>query len=164
MSESRRESLAHTAAGIVGAAAAGRIAAEAQIPEPAPLTTPTAGTPPAFGTAPPVGPEVTPATFAEAEKLMRVEMTPAERAQTAGNWSRAMAGTMERRTGPRKVKIEDSVAPASRWDPMIPGVADSRPARDRFVRSAGAASPLPRRDEDIAFAPIAQQSRWIESR
>ena len=164
MSESRREFLAHTAAGIVGAAAAGRIAAEAQTSEPAPQTTPAAGTPPAFGTAPPVGPEVTPATFAEAEKLVRVEMTPAERAQAAGNWSRAMAGTMERRTGPRKVKIEDSVAPASRWDPMIPGVADSRPARDRFVRSAGAASPLPRRDEDIAFAPIAHQSRWIESR
>jgi Asp-tRNA(Asn)/Glu-tRNA(Gln) amidotransferase A subunit family amidase len=164
MSKSRREFLAHTAAGIVGAAAAGRVAAEAQTSEPAPQTTPAAGTPPAFGTAPPVGPEVTPATFAEAEKLVRVEMTPAERAQAAGNWSRAMAGTMERRTGPRKVKIEDSVAPASRWDPMIPGVADSRPARDRFVRSAGAAPPLPRRDEDIAFAPIAQQSRWIESR
>jgi Asp-tRNA(Asn)/Glu-tRNA(Gln) amidotransferase A subunit family amidase len=164
MSESRREFLAHTAAGIVGAAAAGRIAAEAHTSEPAPQTTPAAGTPPAFGTAPPVGPEVTPATFAEAEKFVRVEMTPAERAQAAGNWSRAMAGTMERRTGPRKVKIEDSVAPASRWDPMIPGVADSRPARDRFVRSASAAPPLPRRDEDIAFAPIAQQSRWIESR
>jgi Asp-tRNA(Asn)/Glu-tRNA(Gln) amidotransferase A subunit family amidase len=164
MSESRREFLAHTAVGIVGAAAAGRIAAETQTPEPAPQTTPAAGTPPAFGTAPPVGPEVTPATFAEAEKLVRVEMTPAERAQAAGNWSRAMAGTMERRTGPRKVQIEDSVAPASRWDPMIPGVADSRPARDRFVRSAGPAPPLPRRDEDIAFATIAQQSRWIESR
>src|ERR1700687_3830882 len=159
MSASRREFLAHTAAGAVAPPAAAPTPAEPQTPDPAPQTTPAAGTPPAFGTAPPVGPEVTPATFAEAEKLMRVEMTPAECAQAAGNWSRAMAGTMERRTGPRKVRIEDSVAPASRWDPMIPGVADSKPARDRFVRSAGAQSPLPQSDDDIAFATIARQSR-----
>src|SRR5712692_1524095 len=106
MSSSRREFLA------LGLAAA-------VLPEDAGQQPP--GTPPAFGTAPPVGPEVAPATFAEAEKIVRVEMTSAERAQAAGNWSRAMAGTMERRTGPRKVEIEDSVAPASRWDPMIPG-------------------------------------------
>jgi Asp-tRNA(Asn)/Glu-tRNA(Gln) amidotransferase A subunit family amidase len=107
---------------------------------------------------------VTVETFAEAEKLVRFEMTPAERSQAAGNWRKAMAQTMERRTGPRKVRIEDSVAPASRWDPMIPGVADSRPSRDRFVRTAGAPPPLPRRDEDIAYAPVARLSRWIESR
>lgn len=51
--------------------------------------TPIAGTPPAFGTAPPVGPEVSAATFAEAEKLMRVELTAAERVQAAGNWRQA---------------------------------------------------------------------------
>jgi Asp-tRNA(Asn)/Glu-tRNA(Gln) amidotransferase A subunit family amidase len=107
---------------------------------------------------------VTVETFAEAEKLVRFEMTPAERSQAAGNWRKAMAQTMERRTGPRKVRIEDSVAPASRWDPMIPGVADSRPSRDRFVRTAGAPPPLPGRDEDIAYAPVAKLSRWIESR
>jgi len=107
---------------------------------------------------------VTVETFAEAEKLVRFEMTPAERSQAAGNWRKAMAQTMERRTGPRKVRIEDSVAPASRWDPMIPGVADSRPSRDRFVRTGGAPPPLPRRDEDIAHAPVARLSRWIESR
>ncbi|HEY1251085.1 MAG TPA: amidase family protein [Thermoanaerobaculia bacterium] len=164
MSKSRREFLTQTAAGIVGAAAAARALAEAKSAAPDPAPTPVAGTPPAFGTAPPVGPEVTPATFVEAEKLVRYEMTAAERAQAAGNWSRAMAGTMERRTGPRKVKIDDSVAPASRWDPMIPGVHDARPGQSRFVRGAGAAPPLPKSDDDIAFATIAQQSRWIESK
>jgi Asp-tRNA(Asn)/Glu-tRNA(Gln) amidotransferase A subunit family amidase len=104
------------------------------------------------------------ATFAEAEKLVRFEMTPADRSQAAGNWRRAMAQTMERRTGPRKVRIEEPVAPASKWDPMIPGVADARPSRDGFVRTAGAPPPLPRRDEDIAYAPVATLSRWIESR
>jgi len=163
MSKSRREFLTQTAAGLVAAAAAGSAGkALTETPDPAP--TPVAGTPPAFGTAPPVGPEVSPATFVEAEKLVRYEMSAADRAQAAGNWSRAMAGTMERRTGPRKVKIDDSVAPASRWDPMIPGIEDSRPTRDRIVRSAGPAAALPQNDDDIAFATIAQQSRWIQSK
>ena len=162
MTESRREFLARTAAGIVGAAAAVE-AASAQTSPPAPAVTPAAGTPPAFGTAPPVGPEVSPATFAEAEKLVRVEMTPAHRAQAAGNWRQAMAGTMERRTGPRKVVIEPSVAPATRWDPGIAGTF-AGPSQDRFVRSAPSAPAVPKRDEDIAFAHVAVLSRWIETR
>src|SRR5262245_50320635 len=166
MPQSRRKFLAGAAAGVVGAAATagGALGKSQAAPPPAPAPTPVAGTPPAFGTAPATGPEVTVATFAEAEKLVRFEMAPDDRSQAAGNWRRAMAQTMERRTGPRKVRIEDSVAPASVWDPMIPGVADARPSRDRFVRSAGAAPPLPRRDEDIAYAPVATLSRWIESR
>src|SRR5207244_6843023 len=88
MVESRREFLTH-AAGIVGvAAAAGAIAGA---PPPEPIVTPVAGTPPAFGTAPPVGPEVTATTFTEAEKLVRVELTPAERAQAALNWRQSLA-------------------------------------------------------------------------
>ena len=75
-----------------------------------------------------------------------------------------MAGVMERRTGPRKLPIPDSVAPATRWNPLFPGVRDTRPGRDRFVRSAGPAPPLPKRDEDIAFAPVTRLSRWIETR
>jgi Asp-tRNA(Asn)/Glu-tRNA(Gln) amidotransferase A subunit family amidase len=162
MVESRREFLSHTAAGILGAAAAGRAVAEAAAARPEPAVTPVAGTPPAFGTAPPVGPEVTVATVAEAEKLMRVELTPAERAQLAGNWRQAMASTMERRTGPRKVPLEPSLAPATRWDPVIPGVPRG-PGRDRFVRTAQR-RPLPKRDRDIASAPVADLSRWIEAR
>ncbi|MEO8430262.1 MAG: amidase [Acidobacteriota bacterium] len=164
MTESRRKFLARTAAGVVGAAA-GRAALQGQTAPPHPTPAPAAGTPPAFGTAPPVGPEVTTATFVEAGKLMRIEMTPADRSLAAGNWSRSMAGVMERRAGPRRVAIEDSVAPASRWDPMIPGT-ESAPAGNRFVRSAAAAPPLPlpRRDEDIAFAPVTALSRWIETR
>ncbi len=162
MSQSRRKFLARTAAGVVGAAAASRLAAKTQT-SPAPQATPVAGTPPAFGTAPPVGPEVNPATFAEAEKLVRIEMTAAERAQAAGNWRQAMAGVMERRTGPRKVVLEASVSPATRWNPLIPGVA-AAPASGRFVRSAAGPGPLPGRDDDIAFAPVSALSRWIESR
>src|SRR5579885_3222044 len=115
MSSSRRQFLKDSALGLVGAAAVAR-AAEALAAEPAPQpppppATPPPGTPPAFGTGPAVGPEIAPATIAEAEKLVQVEYTQAERAQAAGNWRMSMAPLYERRTGPRKVALEPSVAP-----------------------------------------------------
>ena len=124
---------------------------------------PPAGAPPAFGTAPPVGPEVSPATFAEAEKLVRVEMTAAERAQAAGNWRSAMAQLYELRTGPRRVEIEATAAPYSLWNPILPGQKQPE-QRNQFEWSKPDPGPLPSRDEDIAFAPVTRLARWIESR
>ena len=46
---------------------------------------------------------------------------------------------------------------------MLPGIAAS-PARDQFVRSKADNAALPSADEDIAFAPVTQLSRWIESK
>ncbi len=159
MPKTRRDFLAATAAGALGLAVGPR--GDAQSPPAA--GTPAAGTPPAFGTAPPVGPEVTAETLAEAEKLVRVALTPKDRAQAAGNWRQAMAGTMERRTGPRKVVLEPALAPASRWNPVLPGLS-AGPARGVFARSKADPGPLPKRDEDIAFAPVSALSRWIESK
>src|SRR5215475_932560 len=68
MSASRRDFLAQSTLGLLSVA----VSAQAQTPQ---AQEPTPGAPPAFGTAPPVGPEVSPGTFAEAEKLVRVEMT-----------------------------------------------------------------------------------------
>src|SRR5512135_533149 len=159
MPKTRRDFLAATATGALGLAVGPR--GDAQSP---PATgTPAAGTPPAFGTAPPVGPEVTAETLAQAEKLVRVTLTPKDRAQAAGNWRQAMAGTMERRTGPRKVVLEPALAPASRWNPVLPGLS-AGPARGLFARSKGDPGALPKRDEDIAFAPVSALSRWIESK
>jgi Asp-tRNA(Asn)/Glu-tRNA(Gln) amidotransferase A subunit family amidase len=125
---------------------------------------PPAGAPPAFGTAPAVGPAVSPETFAEAEKLAWVEMTPGERAQAAGNWRVSMPGLYERRTGPRKVVLEPELAPATRWNPVLPGMKIA-PEQARFIRSrVDAEIPLPTKDEDIAFASLTQLSRWIEQR
>lgn len=126
------------------------------------LSTP--GAPPTFGATAAVGPDVTPATFAEAEKLMQVSYKPAQRAMMAGSWKVSLASTMERRTGPRKLAIEDSVAPATVWHPAAAVGAPAGPARERFVRSRNEAGPLPKKDEDIAFAPVTKLSRWIESR
>jgi len=122
-----------------------------------------AGSPGAFGAGPPVGPEVSATTFAEAEKLVQFSLTDAERAQAAASWRRTLAGLYERRVGPRKLALESTLAPASRWDPMLPGIK-SGPASDHFVRSSATPAPLPSNDEDIAFATITQLSHWIEKR
>lgn len=159
----RRQFLINAPLGLLAAAGAARS-------EPVPQVADTPGAPPTFGATPAVGPEVTPATFAEAEKLMQVSMTPAERQMAAGSWRVSLASTMERRTGPRKLALEDSVAPAAVWAPATVGAtatavgAQAGPARDRFVRSRGDAGPLPKNDEDIAFAPVTKLSRWIETR
>ena len=46
---------------------------------------------------------------------------------------------------------------------MLPGIAPSA-TRDQFVRSKDEGALLPSSDDDIAFAPVTQLSRWIESR
>jgi len=155
MAKTRREFLAETSLGLVGAAVT---SAQQQKPG-----EPPAGTPPAFGTGPAVGPEVSPATFAEAEKVVQVEMNAADRATVASSWRGNMAALYERRAGPRKAVIEDAVAPYSHWDPILPGQKRG-PERDRFVRSPNDVGSLPARDEDIAFASVTQLSRWIETR
>jgi Asp-tRNA(Asn)/Glu-tRNA(Gln) amidotransferase A subunit family amidase len=110
-----------------------------------------------------VGPEVSAVTFAEAEKLVRVSLTSAEEKQAAQNWRQAMAPLYERRTGPRKVVLEPTLAPATQWNPMLPGMPPP-PQRDRFVPAPAASLPLPKNDEDIAFATVAELSRWIHAR
>jgi hypothetical protein len=101
MNRSRRRFLLRSSAGLLSAAVAHDLAPNLDAQQ-----TPAPGTPPAFGTAPAVGPEVSAATFAEAEKLVRVEMTEKDRAQAASNWRESMAPLYERRTGPRKVALE----------------------------------------------------------
>src|ERR1700722_382138 len=156
MSKSRRQFLARTSVGLLGAAAVRPSKAQ----KPAELPP---GAPPAFGTAPAVGPEVSPATFAEAEKLMQVELSGADRAVAAGSWRTTMAALYERRTGPHKVILEPALAPYSRWDPVLPGQQQG-PAHDRFIRTKNDPGPLPASDEDLAFAPLTQLSFWIEQR
>jgi len=156
MSKSRREFLTLTSAGLIGAAITG--SSRAQTPSGLPP-----GAPPAFGAGPAVGPEVSPSTFAEAQKLVQIEMTEPERAEAAGSWRTTMAALYERRTGPHKVALETTLAPATQWNPVLPGMKTG-PERNKFVRSSTDPKPLPADDEDIAFASVVQLSRWIEQR
>ncbi|MBC7897123.1 MAG: amidase, partial [Cytophagaceae bacterium] len=99
----------------VTVACSGGGAGEAGTQPATPPTTP--GAPVAFGTSTGSGPEVSAATFAEAEKLAQVANTDAERATMASSWRRTLSATTERRTGPRKVALPDDLAPATLWDP-----------------------------------------------
>ncbi|MEO8450197.1 MAG: amidase, partial [Gemmatimonadota bacterium] len=103
---------------------------------------------------------MSPSTFAEAEKLVQVQMTDAQRAMAAESWRRSMASYLERRVGPRKVTLEPEVAPATRWLPTAPPLPD----RDRFVRSTTDPGPVPTGDAEIAFSPVTRLAQWIEQR
>lgn len=157
----RRQFLIKAPLGLLGVAAA----CQANQSETAPAsgTPSTPGAPPAFNTAKGVGPQVSAKTFEEAEKLVQVSMTDAEREMAARAWRTSMAPLIERRVGPRKVAIGETAQPAMLWNPMIPGVP-AGPSRDRFVRSANDAGPLPTNDADIAFAPVTHLARWIEQK
>jgi Asp-tRNA(Asn)/Glu-tRNA(Gln) amidotransferase A subunit family amidase len=121
------------------------------------------GAPSAFATSLPAGPEVAAATFVEAEKLMQIELTGGQCREAAGSWREAMAPLYERRTGPKKVRLEAALAPASRWEPDQFGQR-SDSGGNRFVRSKPEVLRLPAGDTDIAFAPVTQLSHWIETR
>ena len=157
MARSRREFLAKSGMGLMGAAMAG---GEAKAMGRQTASTP--GAPPAFGTAAAVGPKVGVETFVEAEKLVQVEMTPAERVEAAGNWQSSMAALFERRVGPRKVELRDGEAPATVWGPESAkaGPRDSA-AREVLVTVHDYEAPLPETEEGIAFAPVVLQAYWI---
>jgi Asp-tRNA(Asn)/Glu-tRNA(Gln) amidotransferase A subunit family amidase len=155
MPSSRREFVALGSLGLLASTL------PAQSPD---AQTQTPGTPPAFGTASPVGPEVSAATFNEAEKLVEVEMTQRDLEEAAKNWRMQMAPLYERRVGPRKIELETALAPATQWNPELPGIPRSMPAADRFVRTADTHAPLPSDETAIAFAPVSQLSRWIQQR
>jgi Asp-tRNA(Asn)/Glu-tRNA(Gln) amidotransferase A subunit family amidase len=156
LTSSRRRFLTSASLGVVGASIGAYEVAPAQSGAPP-------GEPSAFATSSPVGPEISAATFVEAEKLMHVELSSQESREAAGSWREAMAPLYERRTGPKKVKLETALAPASRWEPNQYGQR-TNPRGDRFVRSKIEVRRLPAGDADIAFAPVTQLSHWIETR
>jgi Asp-tRNA(Asn)/Glu-tRNA(Gln) amidotransferase A subunit family amidase len=160
LKNSRRRFLTNASLGVVGATL-GYETGKAQ--SGAPASTPPPGAPSAFATSPPVGPEVSAATFLEAEKLMQVQLTAQESRDAAGSWRAAMAPLYERRTGPKKIQFEETLQPASQWEPNQFAQKTGH-GRNHFVRSKIPERPLPARDSEIAFATVAQLSRWLETR
>src|ERR1700744_5300758 len=163
MKESRRQFLTQSSLGVLAALTVARDSTAATPDVPAAPASPPPGMPSAFATAPAAGPDVSAATFAAAEKLVQVKWNDRDLKQAAGSWRVAMGPLYERRTGPKKLALEEVIAPASGWNPQIPQARPLQLHRN-FVRSASAPEPLPKRDEDIAFASVAQLSLWIEQR
>src|SRR4029434_1300777 len=111
----RRQFLISAPLGVLVAAAACRNQAPTNNEQATPTT---AGAPPTFGTGTGAGPEVSPATFAEAEKVMQVTLSPAEAQTPAESWRTSLAQYLERRAGPRKVTIAATDSPATIWNPL----------------------------------------------
>jgi len=91
-----------------------------------------------------------------AEALLGIAYTAPERALMLDNLTPQIAAAKARRA----VTLPATLAPATRFDPRLPGFV--MPAAGDFVW-APAAAPLPARDEDIAFAPVSQLAGWIKS-
>ena len=114
MSNSRRQFLSRASAALMAAATSCR--------KPTPdSAAPPPGAPPAFGTAPDVGPPVSPSTFAEAEKLVQFELSAADRQMAAGNWRKSHGAALRAPHRAAQVLSAVRVAPATRWDPVLPG-------------------------------------------
>ncbi len=104
-------------------------------------------------------PAITRETIVEAEKLAGVEYTDAEREMILRGIGRDVAGYIRRRQTP----LPNDLAPATTFDPRLPGVSyDRGPAR--LVRSPDDAGHPPTSGENIAYAPVTKLSRWIERR
>ncbi len=160
--KTRREFVAGAGLTVAGAAVAlGQVGTAQTVTQD---QTATPGAPPAFGTAPAVGPEVTLETFVEAEKLVQAPLTAKDRAQAAGNWRQSMAAVYERRVGPRKVAIQDSVAPYSMGNPLLGKSPRSSGGIPGGMLPKVEVGPLPGSDAEIAFAPVWKLARWIEGR
>ena len=157
MAASRREFISLSSFAALAAALESSLAA--QVPA---QQQQTPGAPTAFGTSPAVGPEVTVDDFAHAEKLVQVTMTTSEREQAAGNWRVQMAPNYELRTGPRKLALEPTLQPATLWNPAIPEVKLDE-GNGVFMPAMATNIDVPRNKDDIAFAPVTQLAKWIES-
>jgi Asp-tRNA(Asn)/Glu-tRNA(Gln) amidotransferase A subunit family amidase len=102
---------------------------------------------------------LSPGTIAEAEKLAAVAYTEHEREMIVNSISEQVEWFRARRA----LAQPNARGPAQTFDPRLPGQSLSV-SRNEVVRSDADPGPLPAHDIDIAFAPVTQLSRWIESR
>ncbi|MBV9567165.1 MAG: amidase [Hyphomicrobiales bacterium] len=95
------------------------------------------------------------ATIAEAERLLGVDYSDAERLQMVDN----ITGQIELAIKRRATRLPQGLAPATRFDPRLPGW---KPIDAGVFRPGDApVPPLPDQDVDIAYAPVTHLARWI---
>lgn len=170
---SRREALGVAAAAVLGGGAAAARAGWMPVAPPAPLKPEDW-----LGGRPDGQPEedsggaaleINAETIAHAQKLLGIEFTEAERTAIAEGFDRSVAGYRRR----RERALPNELAPATVFDARAaartPGSGEARsaggePGRGVVVRSADGGRALPADEEEIAFAPVTDLSRWIERR
>ena len=105
----------------------------------------------------PTGP--TTASIAEAERLAGVSFTEAEREQMLTD----VAGRLAQLEALRAVEKPNTLAPATVFDPRLPGVDYSLPenALDGVHALDDTMPDLPSSEVDVAYAPVTRLAKWI---
>ena len=98
------------------------------------------------------------AAIEAAEELAGIRYTEAERAMIAETIAAQIDNAVKRRQAP----LPYDLAPATRFDPRLPGFA--MPAAEPFRPGTADPGPLPDSAEDIAFAPVTRLAGWIAAR
>ncbi|MHC4100209.1 MAG: amidase [Planctomycetota bacterium] len=101
------------------------------------------------------GPSITRGTIAEAEKLAAVEFTDEERAQIL----EGLDDQLKRYRSRRSLQLADDLAPATVFDPRLPGATVEQ--ANRVVPLDSDPGAVPANDRDIAYAPVTALGRWI---
>jgi Asp-tRNA(Asn)/Glu-tRNA(Gln) amidotransferase A subunit family amidase len=101
---------------------------------------------------------ITVQSISEAEKLLGLAYTEAERALMLDN----LAAQIDLAVKRRKTVLPQALAPATLFDPRLPGWTP--PEVGRFRASELPVPPLPSNDEDIAFASVSTLGAWIRTR
>ncbi len=103
---------------------------------------------------------ITADTIEAAETLAGISFTPAKRKTLAKTIGPQVAGFRKRQNYPLPA---NSAAPALRFDPRLPGMRFD--TEQRPIRTSLPSPPpeLPASDDDIAFAPVTDLSRWVHA-
>ena len=108
---------------------------------------------------------ITERTLAETEKVFGLEFTEAERRQILGgpveeDEDGFFAEQIETLRSRRTYDIPNSLAPATRFDPRLPGI-DYGTQVNALTLFPEQIRPLPDDAESIAFASVKEQARWM---
>ena len=95
--------------------------------------------------------------IAAAEHLAGVRYTEAERTQMLDNLAAQLDLAQQR----RRVALPGALAPATRFDPRLPGFAMPQPGP--FAPATGPVLPLPDDPADIAYAPVGTLAGWLRA-
>ncbi|MCK5364564.1 MAG: amidase, partial [Gammaproteobacteria bacterium] len=101
---------------------------------------------------------ITALNLAEAEKLIAVEYSPEQRELVLID----LEEQINRIKNLRSVSLPNALAPASVFDPRLPGT-DFELEQRPIVTSSNGPGPLPASDEDIAFTPLVSLSEWLRA-